>query len=117
MNSEEFHRIRKPFFIHPDTLLVIFPASKHMNVSHAQWFTDMGYIFMHTVRGYYWKDDEDEYIMLYWNDFEIPNVNAAIFSYLFDYFPTIKWIGMGCHKGEEGQVWKPKLKITRIKNG
>ena len=58
MNSEEFHKIRKPFFIHPDTLLVIFPASKHMNVSHAQWFTDMGYIFMHTVRGYYWKDEE-----------------------------------------------------------
>jgi hypothetical protein len=50
---------------------------------------------------------------MYWNDFEIPNVNASIFAYLFDYFPTIKWIGMGCHKGEDGQIWKPKLKITR----
>ena len=94
MNLEEFHKIRKPFFIHPDTLLVIFPAQKHMNVSHAQWFTEMGYVYVHTVRGYYWKDEEDEYIMLYWNDFEIPNVNASIFAYLFDYFPTIKWIGM-----------------------
>lgn len=83
MNLEEFHRIRKPFFIHPDTLLVIFPAQKHMNVSHAQWFTEMSYVYVHTIRGYYWKDEEDEYIMMYWNDFEIPNVNASIFAYLF----------------------------------
>ena len=113
MNLEEFHKKRKPFFIHSDTLLVIFPNQKHMDVSHAQWFTDMGYSYVHTIRGYYWKDEDDEYIMIYWNDFEIPNVNASIFAYLFDYFPNIKWIGLGCHKGIDGEVWKPKLRITR----
>lgn len=28
-------------------------------------------------------------------------------------FPTIKWIGLGCNKGALGEVWTPKLKITR----
>jgi hypothetical protein len=59
------------------------------------------------------KTEEDEYIMIYWNDFEVPNINASLFSYLFEFFPTIKWVGLGCNKGEIGQVWKPKFKITR----
>lgn len=114
MTLEEFHNNRKPFYLDPDTLLVKFPNQKHMNCSHAEWFSDMGYTFVHIVRGYYWKDEHDEYLMLYWNDFEIPNINASIYSYLFDYFPNIKWIGLGCHKGIIGDIWKPKLKITRI---
>lgn len=110
MSEEEFHKKRKPFYLESDTLLVKFPTSKHMDCSHAKWFSEIGYPFVHTVRGYYIKD---EYIMLYWNDFEIPNVNASVFSYLFDFFPTIKWIGLGCNKGALGEVWTPKLKITR----
>lgn len=51
--------------------------------------------------------------MLYWNDYEIPNVNVSLFSYLFEYFPTIKWIGLGCYKGQVGEIWKPKLVVTR----
>lgn len=52
--------------------------------------------------------------MLYWNDFEIPNITTAVFSYLFEYFPQIKWIGLGCHKGKVGEIWMPKLKIYKI---
>lgn len=113
MSEKEFHQIRKPFVIDPESLLVRFPAAKHMNVSHAEWFTDVGYVWVHTVRGYYMKTEDDEYIMIYWNDFEVPNVNASLFSYLFEFFPTIKWVGLGCNKGEIGQVWKPKFKVTR----
>lgn len=51
--------------------------------------------------------------MLYVNDFEIPNVSAQVFVYLFEYFPTIKWIGLGCNKGNIGEAWKPKLKIYK----
>lgn len=113
MTEQEFHNIRKPFYLDVETLLVKFPTSKHMNVSHAQWFSEIGYPYVHTVRGYYMKTESDEYIMLYWNDYEVPNVNASLFSYLFDYFPTIKWIGLGCNKGTVGEIWEPKYKIIR----
>lgn len=114
MTEQQFHTIRKPLYLDPETLLVKFPTSKHMNSSHAEWFSDYGIPFMHTVRGYYIKNEEDEYLMLYWNDFEIPNITTAVFSYLFEYFPQIKWIGLGCHKGKVGEIWMPKLKIYKI---
>lgn len=110
MTEQEFHVKRKPFYLDNETLLVRFPTSKHMDCSHAKWFSEVGQTYIHTVRGYY---IEDSHIMMYWNDFEIPNINASLFSYLFDFFPTIKWIGLGCHKGEVGAEWKPKLRITR----
>lgn len=113
MTVEEFHELRKPFIVEPDSMLVKFPTTKHMNKSHAEWFTDVGYTWIHTLRGYYMKTEEDEFIMLYWNDFEVPNVVASLYSYLFEFFPTIKWVGLGCHKGKIGEIWKPKYKITR----
>ena len=113
MTEQEFHTIRKPFYLDVETLLVKFPTSKHMNVSHAQWFSDIGYPYIHTVRGYYMKTEEDEYVMMYWNDYEVPNINASLYSYIFDYFPGIKWIGLGCNKGKVGEIWEPKYKITR----
>ena len=113
MTLEEFNFIRKPFYIEPDSMLVRFPTQKHMNCSHADWFNDVGYVWLHTIRGYYLHTEEDEFIMIYWNDFEIPNVNASFFVFLFEYFPNIKWIGLGCNKGEIGEIWEPKLKITR----
>lgn len=36
MTLEEFHKNRKPLYIHPETLLVKFPSAKHMNSSHAE---------------------------------------------------------------------------------
>lgn len=71
MTEKEFHEIRKPFYLDLDTLLVKFPSAKYLNTSHAVWFNELGIQFLHTVRGYYMKTEEDEYIMLYWNDFEI----------------------------------------------
>lgn len=113
MTEQEFHAVRKPLYLDSETLLVKFPTSKHMNTSHARWFSEINYPFVHTVRGYYMKTEKDEYLMLYWNDYEIPNVNVSLFSYLFEYFPTIKWIGLGCYKGQVGEIWKPKLVVTR----
>lgn len=115
MTAQEFHAIRKPLYLDSESLLVRFPTAKHMNSSHAEWFQDSGIPFIHTVRGYYYKSEEEEYVMLYWNDFEIPNLNVAILTYIFEYFPNIQWIGLGCHKGVEGDIWKPKLIIKRIK--
>ena len=55
----------------------------------------------------------DDHLILYVNDYEIPNVNVVLMQYLFTYFPDIKWIGLGCIKGEEGEEWKPRLVIRR----
>lgn len=108
---EEFHQLRKPFFIHPDTFLVKFPTAKHMNSSCAKWFSEEGIPFLHTLRGYF--NERDNYVMLYVNDFEIPDVVVKFMCYLFEYFPTIEWVGLGCHKGKPGEIWKPKLKVFR----
>lgn len=113
MTVEEFLKNRKPLFIDPETSLIVFPTSKHMDTTCAVWFHDTRMPFSHTVRGYYWKDEKDEFIMLYWNDFETPNIVLTLLVYIFEYFPTLKWIGLGCHKGKPGEIWKPKLKITR----
>lgn len=109
MTEEEFHYIRKPLYIHPETLLVKFPSARHMNCSHAEWFSAEGIPYLHTIRGYY----VDDYVMLYTNDFEIPDVVVKILNYIFEYFPNIKWIGLGCNKGQPGEIWKPKLKVFK----
>lgn len=110
MSELEFYKTRKPLYLDDNTLLVKFPTSKHMNASHAEWFSQEGIPYLHTIRGYY---IENSHVMLYVNDFEIPNVSAQVFVYLFEYFPTIKWIGLGCNKGNIGEAWKPKLKIYK----
>lgn len=113
MTIEEFHNNRKPFYIDLETLLVKFPDARHSNMSHAQWFADFNIPWVHMVRGYYMENIEEPYIMLYWGDFEIPNIVASIFPYLFEHFPKIKWIGLGCNKGKEGEIWPPKLKVIK----
>lgn len=109
MTVQAFHSSRKPFYIDENTLLVKFPTASHMNTSHAEWFNKDGIPFIHTVRGYY----KEDYIMLYTNDFDIPNVSVQLLVYLFEYFPKINWIGLGCHKSTPGEIWKPKLAVYR----
>ena len=108
---EEFHQLRKPLFVHPETLLIKFPGAKHLNSSCAEWFSNEGIPYLHTIRGYY--NERDKYLMLYANDFEIPDVVVKFLNYIFEYFPTIEWIGLGCNKGEIGEIWPPKLKVLR----
>ncbi len=111
MTLEEFHKNRKPLYIHPETLLVKFPPAKYMSTSHAEWFNYENIPFIHTIRGYY--NEEDEYVMLYSNDFEVPDVVVKFLCYIFEYFPKITWIGLGCNKGKVGEIWEPKLKVFR----
>lgn len=106
---EKFHAERKPFYVHPESFLIKFPSAKHMNVSHAKWFSEDGIPYIHTIRGY-WKDN---FVMLYTNDFEMPDISVKFMSYVFEYFPTVDWIGLGCNKGEPGKQWTPKLKVYK----
>lgn len=55
MSELEFHKTRKPLYLDDNTLLVKFPTSKHMNASHAEWFSQEGIPYLHTIRGYYRK--------------------------------------------------------------
>jgi len=113
MTLEEFHQKRKPFYIDGDSLLVKFSDTRHANMSHAEWFADYGYPWAHTVRGYYLKTETDSFVMIYWNDFEIPNIVFTIIPYIFEHFLDIKWIGLGCKKGKIGEIWEPKFKVYK----
>jgi hypothetical protein len=33
--------------------------------------------------------------------------------YLFEHFPLVKWIGLGCFRGEPDTFWEPQLKVYR----
>lgn len=110
--ENEFHNNRTPFYIDNETLLIKMASNKYKDWTHVKWFNEINYPFLHTIRGYF-IEGEDPHIIIYWNDFEIPNANFSLLSYLFEYFPTIKWIGVGCNKGKVGEEWKPKLKVTR----
>ena len=110
MTEEEFLTLRKPFYLSDDTLLVRTPTSKHMNATHAQWFHDVGIPYVQTIRGYY---IQNSHITLYINDFEIPSVSPHVLIYLFEYFPDIKYIGLGCNKGKVGEIWRSKLQVYK----
>lgn len=116
MTLEEFYKTNKPFYIDPSTGTAHIPPAKYYNKSHAEWFTDMNYQWIGTVRGRFFStpDAENDHILLYVNNFNIPGTNIEIIVYLFEHFPTIKWIGLGCYKGELGEEWKPQLKISRV---
>ena len=43
----------------------------------------------------------------------MPNCTLLVTSYIFSYFPDIKYIGFGCNKGKVGEIWPPKIIIAR----
>lgn len=112
MTEQEFHNKRQPLYL-DDNLNIKMGTGKYSNMSHAKWFNDISYPYVHTVRGYYMKTEDDEFIMLYWNDYEVPNINMSVLSFIFEYFPDLKWIGLGCHIGKVGEIWEPKYMIYR----
>lgn len=105
------HRV--PFYIEADTLLIKIPISKDRGQDLTHIMTQYGYPWIGATRGYLDKATDPTYLMLYTDDYDVPNVNVAMAQYLFNYFPTIKWIGLGCIKGVPGEYWKPRLVIRR----
>ena len=113
MTVQEFHEIRKPFYIDDNTLLVKFAPGKFLNASHAEWFTEYSIPWYNMIRGYLMETEnhQEDYIMLYQNNFNIPNITVQVVSYLFSHFPYVKWIGLGCYKGEPGEIWRPQMQV------
>lgn len=113
MTLEEFYQQRKSFFIDQDRGIVRFPDSRHSAMSTAEWFTDYNMQWVNVIRGYLWETEnhENDYLMVYHNNFEIPTINIGLIIYLFHHFPKVKWIGLGCIKGKVGDIWEPQLKV------
>lgn len=112
MSLEEFYKTNKPFYIDRNTGLIKFPASKYYDKSHAEWFTDVGYQWHDVTRGrVFLNSDKGDHILLYVNNFNIPAISIEILPYLFEHFPTVKWIGLGCYIGKKGDEWEPQITV------
>ena len=115
--EELFHRSRKMFYLNDYGVIKFIPSSNKKE-THAKWFSDHDIPFLGTMRGYYREGDKDKkeesFIMIYINDFEVPSQMATgVLNYLFEYFPSISFIGLGAIRGERGDLWKPRLVIRR----
>lgn len=115
--EELFHRSRKMFYLNDYGVIKFIPSSNKKE-THAKWFSDHDIPFLGTMRGYYREGDkekkEESFIMIYINDFEVPSQMATgVLNYLFEYFPSISFIGLGAIRGERGDLWKPRLVIRR----
>ena len=101
------HRI--PVLLDPEKYTIRPITGKYSNSSWDEILYQMGYGWLGITRGYIMGD----HMILYCNDYEIPNVNVCLLSYIFTYFKDIKWIGLGCNKGKDGEIWDPKIKVYR----
>lgn len=114
MTEKEFLEKREPFWLDPETLRVTMPSTSDKSDVHAYLSKKYAYNWIFVIRGYIMP--EEHYAMLYTADYETPNVTILVCQYLFSYIPGINWIGLGCHKGEIGEIWKPKIVVTRDLN-
>ena len=110
MTEDEFLKTRYPFWIDQNNLDIKFPTGMDKNDRLDKILAKYNQPWLFTVRGYYIPD---KYIMLYTMDYEIPNCNISLIQYLLNYFPTIKWIGLGCIKGKPGEFWRPRMIYVR----
>ena len=107
---EEFLEKRLPVWLHPETALLHIVSNQERNMNFQEIFMRLHIPWLFTTRGYIYKD----HMILYINDYEIPNVNVSLINYIFAYFPEVQWIGLGCNKGKQGDFWEPKLKVVRV---
>ena len=110
MTEQEFLEKRIPIWLEGEDLHVSIPSNMDKNNMHAFLSKKYGYNWMFAIRGYYWPGS---HVILYIGDYEIPNCTTLVTSYLFSYFPDIKYIGFGCNKGKPGDIWEPKIVIAR----
>lgn len=110
MTEEEFLQKRMPFWLENDNLEITFPTGTDRKEIHSHLAKKYHYNWLHIIRGYYWPES---HVQLYHGDYETPNCTTYVALYLFNYFPDIKYIGFGCIKGNPGEIWKPKICITR----
>ena len=110
MTEQEFLEKRIPIWLEGDDLHVSTPSKNDGNDMHAFLSKKYGYSWLFAIRGYYWPGS---HVMLYIGDYECPNCTTLVVPYLFNYFYDIKYIGFGCNKGKVGEIWPPKIIMTK----
>lgn len=113
MTEQEFLEKRIPFWLEGENLNIIVPSNKDKLEPHAYLAKRYGYNALYTIRGYYWPES---HVMIYSGMFETPNVTSWVAFHLFNFFKDAKYIGLGCHIGNPGELWKPKLIILKDSN-
>ena len=110
MTEKEFLEKRTPIWLEGDDLHISTPSNMDKNDMHVFLAKKYGYNWLFAIRGYYWPGS---HVMLYIGDYECPNCTTLVASYLFSYFPDIKYVGFGCNKGNPGEIWPAKILIVR----
>jgi len=110
MTEKEFLEKRTPIWLEGEDLHVSTPSTNDKNDMHAYLSKKYGYSWMFVIRGYYWPGS---HVQLYQGNYETPNCTTLVASYLFNYFPDIKYIGFGCYEGEKGKIWPAKIIVAR----
>lgn len=110
MTEQEFLEKRIPIWLEGEDLHISTPSSSDRNDMHVFMSKKYGYQWLWAIRGYYWPGS---HVQLYQGDYECPNCTTLVASYLFEYFPDIKYIGFGCNKGKVGEIWDPKIIVVR----
>ena len=110
MTEQEFLEKRIPIWLEGEDLHISTPSKNDANDMHAFLSKKYGYSWLFAIRGYYWPGS---HVVLYIGDYETPNCTTLVAPYLFNYFPDIKYIGFGCDKGKVGEIWPPKIIITK----
>ena len=113
MTEQEFLEKRTPIWLEGEDLHVSTPSNMDRMNIHAMLTKKYGYNFMFCIRGYYWPGS---HVQLYIADYECPNCTLLVTTYLFQYFPDIKYIGFGCNKGKPGEIWPAKIVVARDMN-
>lgn len=113
MTEQEFLEKRIPFWLEGNNLTITIPTNSDRNDVHAHLCKKFGYDYLFCIRGYWWPDS---HVMLYTGNYNIPNVTVYVLNYLFDYFRDIKYIGLGCYKGNFGDIWDAQLYVPRDGN-
>lgn len=111
MTEQEFLEKRLPIWLEDSDLHIATPTNNvDRNDMHAFLSKKYNYNWLFAIRGYYWPNS---HVQLYIGDYETPNCTTLVTSYIFSYFPDIKYIGFGCDKGEIGEIWNPKIIVVR----
>jgi len=113
MTEKEFLEKRIPIWLEGEDLHISRPSSTDGNDMHAFLSKKYGYNWLFAIRGYYWPGS---HVSLYIGDYECPNCTLLVASYIFNYFPDIKYIGFGCNKGNPGEIWPNKIIVARDMN-
>ena len=113
MTEKEFLEKRTPIWLEGEDLHISTPSKMDSNDMHAFLCKKYGYSWIYAIRGYYLPGS---HVQLYLGDYETINCTILITSYIFSYFPDIKYIGIGCNKGKVGEIWPPKIIIARDMN-